>query len=99
MVGNWYEARPRLLFSRCFFEYTRYDGNTISNDLVKRLSKYCDVVCVCPELEIGLGVPREPIDVFSMGNELKLMNKTCKIDLTERMVTFSRDFAKSLSQD
>jgi len=98
-MGDWYEARPRLLLSRCFFEYTRYDGNTISNDLVKRLSKCCDVVRVCPELEIGLGVPREPIDVFSMGNELKLMNKTSKIDLTEKMVTFSKDFAKSLSQD
>jgi len=99
MVGNWYEARPRLLVSRCFFEYTRYDGNTISNDLVKRLGKYCDMVRICPELEIGLGVPREPIDVFSIGDELRLMNKGCTIDLTERMVTFSKDFAKSLSQD
>jgi len=99
MVGNWYEARPRLLVSRCFFEYTRYDGNTISNDLVKRLGKYCDMVRICPELEIGLGVPREPIDVFSIGGELRQMNKGCTIDLTEKMVNFSKDFASSLSQD
>ncbi len=90
-------AKPRLVVSRCFFEHTRYDGGIISDDLIKRLEKYADFVKVCPEVEIGLPIPREPIDVFLIDGKIRLLNKTMNADLTDRMFEFSRKFAQSVS--
>jgi uncharacterized protein YbbK (DUF523 family) len=35
----------------------------ISSDFVKKLKKYVDFHPVCAEVEIGLGVPRNPIRI------------------------------------
>ncbi|ODN30092.1 YbgA family protein [Fervidobacterium thailandense] len=90
-------AKPRLVVSRCFFEHTRYDGGIISDDLLKKLEKYVDFIKVCPEVEIGLPTPREPIDVFLIDGEIRLLNKTLSVDLTDRMLEFSRKFAQTIS--
>uniref|UniRef100_A0A7C5U458 DUF1722 domain-containing protein n=1 Tax=Fervidobacterium nodosum TaxID=2424 RepID=A0A7C5U458_9BACT len=90
-------SKPRLVVSKCFFEHTRYDGGIISDKLVKKLSEYCEFVMVCPEVEIGLPIPREPIDVFFIDNEYRLMNKSQSIDLTEKMNVFSENFAEQIS--
>lgn len=90
-------SKPRLVVSKCFFEHTRYDGGIISDKLVKKLSEYCEFVMVCPEVEIGLPIPREPIDVFFIDNEYRLMNKSQSIDLTEKMNAFSENFAEQIS--
>jgi len=94
-----FNLRPKVVVSRCFFEHTRYDGGIISSDVVKKLEKYCDFVRVCAEVEIGLPIPREPIDVFLINNELKLMNKSRTVDLTDKMLSFANDFADKLSDD
>jgi uncharacterized protein YbbK (DUF523 family)/uncharacterized protein YbgA (DUF1722 family) len=94
-----FNLRPKVVASRCFFEHTRYDGGIISSDVVKKLEKYCDFVRVCAEVEIGLPIPREPIDVFLINNELKLMNKSQTVDLTDKMLSFANDFADKLSDD
>jgi len=94
-----FNLRPKVVVSRCFFEHTRYDGGIISSDVVKKLEKYCDFVRVCAEVEIGLPIPREPIDVFLINNELKLMNKSRTVDLTDKMLSFANDFADKLSYD
>jgi len=93
------DIKPKLVVSRCFFEHTRYDGGIISSEIVRKLEKYCDFIKVCPEVEIGLPVPREPIDVFLIKNELRLMNKTMSEDLTDKMVYFSHKFTDSLPND
>lgn len=93
MPNNISYARPTIIVSRCFFEHTRYDGGIISSDVVKKLESYCDFVRVCPEVEIGLPIPREPIDVFLINNELKLLNKSKTEDLTEKMLSFANNYA------
>lgn len=90
-------SNPRLVISRCFFEHTRYDGGIISDKLVKKLSNFCEFITVCPEVAIGLPIPREPIDVFFIDNEYRLMNKSQSVDLTEKMNTFSENFARVIS--
>ncbi len=56
--------RPRVVFSRCLgFEACRYNGQIIASEAVEQFRPFFDCVTVCPEKEIGLGVPREPIRI------------------------------------
>lgn len=52
-------VRPRVLFSRCLgFAACRYNGQSIRDETVEALLPFVDPVTVCPEVEIGLGIPR-----------------------------------------
>jgi len=59
-------GKPRIVVSRCIeFDSCRYNGLKISSDVVKKLKTYVDFTPICPEVEIGLGVPREPIRIIT----------------------------------
>ena len=55
--------KPRVGVSACLLgENVRYDGrHKLDPDMVDTLSQYFELVPVCPEVEMGLGVPREPM--------------------------------------
>ena len=54
--------RPRIVISRCLeFDACRYNGMLISDQFIKKMKNFCDFITVCPEVEIGLGIPRDPI--------------------------------------
>jgi uncharacterized protein YbbK (DUF523 family) len=68
-------AKPKLLVSKCIeFDSCRYNGQKISSDFVKKLKKCVDFNPVCPEVEIGLGVPRNPIRTIEKNNSCKQQN-------------------------
>src|SRR5512140_1734220 len=56
-------ARIRIGVSSCLLgKKVRYDGQHKRDDfLTEVLDPFVEWVPVCPELELGLGVPREPI--------------------------------------
>lgn len=56
-------ARVRIGISSCLLgERVRYDGNHKRQDyLIETWGRYVEFVPVCPEVGIGLGVPRPPI--------------------------------------
>src|SRR3990170_6011748 len=58
-----YGSRIRLGISSCLLgQKVRYDGNHKHDRFVTgTLGKYFEFVPVCPEVAIGLGVPRPPI--------------------------------------
>ena len=61
MLGT---PRPTVIASRCLgFAKCRYNGQTISDDFVRKLEPHVEFVTTCPEVEIGLGVPRNPIRI------------------------------------
>ena len=54
--------RPRLVLSKCLeLDACRYNGATIRAPLVRRMEPFVELVAVCPEVEIGLGTPRDPV--------------------------------------
>ena len=54
--------RPRILLSRCLeLAECRWDGGIVREPFVAKLLPYMDVVDACPEIGIGLGVPRDPV--------------------------------------
>ncbi|MGA4721973.1 YbgA family protein [Fictibacillus nanhaiensis] len=83
-------ARPRVVVSKCLeFEACRYNGDVIYNDVIKKLMDYVDFVPVCPEVEIGLGTPRETIRIVKKGEDHFLLQPSTQRDITNEMRTFS----------
>lgn len=91
--------KPKLLISKCLeHDHCRYDGSMIKSDFVKTIKDYVDVVTVCPEVEIGLEIPREALRIVKE-DELYLKNSYSGTDQTEKMLSFSEIFLKSLEVD
>jgi len=56
--------KPVVVISKCLgFEHCRYDGEMIDAPFVDKLKAHVLFFPVCPEVEIGLGVPRKPIRI------------------------------------
>lgn len=53
--------RPTIVVSRCLgFAACRWNGATINDNFVDRLAARVDYRPFCPEMEAGMGVPRDP---------------------------------------
>ena len=92
-------ARPIVVLSKCLeIDACRYNGQLIPDPFVKALGAHVDFVPICPEVEIGLGVPRDPIRIQARGDEPRLVQPSSGRDLTEAMVTFSERFLSSLKE-
>ena len=93
------ELRPRIVVSKCLgFEACRYDAQTIADEFVKKLGKHVYYVPVCPEIAIGLGVPRFPVRILSKNNIPRLVQPATGRDLTKDINDFSQKFLSSLEQ-
>lgn len=92
-------VKPRVVVSRCIgFEAARWDGKIIVDKFIRSLNSYVEFIPVCPEIEIGLGVPREPIRIVKRGNELRLIQPATGLDFTEKMQQFAKSFLKGLPE-
>jgi uncharacterized protein YbbK (DUF523 family) len=92
-------VKPIVVISKCIeFENVRWDGQMISSDFVKKLTPYVKFVPICPEVEIGLGVPRYPIRIILLNGGLRLIQPETNLDITEKMQSFAYSFLDSLQQ-
>ncbi len=92
-------VKPRLVVSACLLgERVRYDGGSAEDEFVLELSSMCEVIPVCPEVSIGLGVPRDKIVVYIEEGKPRLSQPSTSLDLTQRMESFSDNFLRSLPQ-
>jgi uncharacterized protein YbgA (DUF1722 family)/uncharacterized protein YbbK (DUF523 family) len=86
-------VRPKIVVSRCLgFDHCRYNGNIISSPIVAKLTEYVDFLPVCPEVEIGLGIPRSPVRIILENGEQRLVQSASGRDLTEVMEEFCTDY-------
>jgi len=92
-------SRPKVVISKCLeFENVRYDGGVISSVFVKKLMPHADFIPVCPEVEIGLGTPRDPLRIVSVEGEPRLIQPATNLDLTDKMKAFAHSFLDSLPE-
>jgi len=88
---------PLVAVSSCLLgQAVRYDGKDKYTRLIaEELKKYCRLVAVCPEVEIGLGVPREKIQLTQVGQTIRVLKQNDQnIDLTDSLKIFAAQFAK-----
>jgi uncharacterized protein YbgA (DUF1722 family)/uncharacterized protein YbbK (DUF523 family) len=90
-------ARPRLVLSRCLeLDKVRYNGEKIAYDFVREIEPFVELVPICPEVEIGLGVPRDPIRLIEGEDGSRLYQPSTGRDLTSEMQDFSDSFLSAL---
>ncbi len=90
--------KPRIVVSKCIeFAPCRYNGLMIKSSIIKKLKDYADFLPVCPEVGMGLGVPRDPIRVVDSRDRLELFQPNTGKIFTDEMNEFSRSFLESIS--
>jgi len=89
--------KPTVVVSKCLgFSNCRYNGDVIADHFVEDLKQHVNYITVCPEVEISLGVPRDPVRLVRQGEKLELYQPASGKVYTEEMVRFSETFLKDL---
>ena len=94
--------RPRIGVSACLLgERVRYDaGHKREAWLVDELGPRVEWVPVCPEVEIGLGTPREPIRLERhAGDAIALMTVDSRRDISATMQRFAGERVDALARE
>jgi len=90
---------PKVVLSRCIeIDPCRYSGLKIASDFVRKLIPYVNVIPVCPEVEIGLGTPRDALRIVMNEDKMKLVQPKTGLDFTEKMEKFVNSFLDSLPE-
>ncbi len=89
----------RLGISTCLLgERVRYDGgHKLDRFLVHTLGRFVEWVPVCPEVEIGLPVPRESMRLVGDPQNPRLVAPKSGADYTERMKAWARERLEQLA--
>ncbi len=91
--------RPKVVISRCLgFDNCRYDGQSISSEFVDKLKNHVDRITPCPEVDVGLGVPRDSLRVVKKNNSLRFMQTNTEKDFTEEINNYTNSFLKDLDE-
>ncbi len=94
------ERKLRVGVSACLLgQEVRYDGgHKRDRFLTDVLGPSVEWVPVCPEVEIGLGVPRPPIRLEGDPDAPRLVDPRSRVDHTERMVRFAKARTAALAR-
>lgn len=96
------DDRPiRIGTSACLLgQEVRFDGGHKRSDfLADVFGPFVQFVPVCPEVEIGLGVPRETLRLVRIGDETRLVGNKSGADQTSSMRRYAEDRTKALAHD
>ncbi len=81
-------VRPRIVFSRCLRgDNVRYNAELLHDPIFFELKPYVETITVCPEVQMGMPVPRPPIQIHK-GDELILFQPSTETDLSRAMADF-----------
>jgi uncharacterized protein YbbK (DUF523 family) len=88
----------RIGISQCLLgDKVRYDGGHKRDSfLIEALGRHVEWVPVCPEAELGLGTPREPMRLVGDPQAPRLITITTGIDHTDAMNHFAQQQVRQL---
>jgi FdhD protein len=86
-TGSSRSGRPRVGISACLLgDKVRYDGGDKRNRLLaESLGQVVEWVRVCPEVEVGMGTPREPVHLVRASGRVRIKTTETAIDYTPVM--------------
>ncbi len=93
--------RIRIGISSCLLGHrTRYDGSHKRDRYITdRLGRLFEWIAVCPEVELGLGTPREPIRLEQLEGGIRLLAHDSGRDLTDSMRAYAVRRLEELSAE
>jgi uncharacterized protein YbgA (DUF1722 family)/uncharacterized protein YbbK (DUF523 family) len=93
-------SKPKIAISACLMgDEVRYNGGHKESRLCSRvLTDYFDFITVCPEVSIGLGIPREPIRLVGNPYQPEAVGTIDReINVTGPLAEYGRKMAAELS--
>jgi len=93
------EKIPIAISSCLLGQEVRYDGGHKHNAYVtETLGKYFDYTGFCPEVAIGLGIPRPAIQLVRIDDKLRVRGvKDPQLDVTEQLQAYANDIVAKLA--
>ncbi|WP_415718537.1 YbgA family protein [Maridesulfovibrio sp.] len=94
-------GKIRLGIAKCLLgENVRYDGTHKLDRYIRDvLGPYVEWVPVCPEVECGMGVPREAVRLFGDVDNPRLVGRNSGEDWTDRMQSWGRKKLEVLEKE
>jgi uncharacterized protein YbgA (DUF1722 family)/uncharacterized protein YbbK (DUF523 family) len=95
------ETKIKIGISSCLMgNAVRYDGgHKWDRFLTGTLGRYVEFVPVCPEVEVGLGTPREAMRLVGDLNRPRLVTIRSRIDHTDRMMSWAQKRVGELEKE
>ncbi|HET7695987.1 MAG TPA: DUF523 and DUF1722 domain-containing protein [Vicinamibacterales bacterium] len=89
----------RIGISSCLLgDEVRFDGGHKRDPfLTETLGPFVEWVRVCPEVEVGMGVPRETLRLVKVGGDTRMITTRTGIDHTDEMRAFAARRARELA--
>ncbi|MFH1850718.1 MAG: DUF523 and DUF1722 domain-containing protein [Candidatus Neomarinimicrobiota bacterium] len=92
-----YFPKPNIVVSSCLeLAACRYNGQMIRDEIVRSIQPFVNFIPICPEVEIGLGIPREPVRLVRSLAGFNMIQPASGRDLTVEMQAFSQRFLGQL---
>jgi len=87
--------------SKCLIgEKVRYDGNHARNSFVAdTLNKWVEFTPVCPEADLGMGIPRPTIRLEKQKNDIKLICPSTNKDYSKQMNNYGLKKVKEFKKN
>jgi uncharacterized protein YbbK (DUF523 family) len=94
-------APLRIGVSTCLLGHeVRFDGGHKRDIfLTETLAHFVEFVPVCPEMEIGLGAPRETLRLERHDDAVRLIANRSRIDHTEKMRTYTQRRVAAIARE
>jgi uncharacterized protein YbgA (DUF1722 family)/uncharacterized protein YbbK (DUF523 family) len=94
------KGRIRIGVSSCLLgESVRWDGGHKRDRFLTELfARYFEWVPVCPELEVGMGIPREPVRLVGDAEAPRMVATKSGTDWTDRMERFARERVRAIRE-
>jgi len=91
--------RPRIGISSCLLgDEVRFDGGHKRDTFLTRvLDPYVEWVRVCPEVEVGMGVPRETLRLVRVNGDTRMITTRTGVDHTDSMRAWAAKRIKALA--
>ena len=102
MTEDAFIHRPvRVGISSCLLgEAVRFDGGHKRDTfLTGTFGRFVEWVPVCPEVECGLGTPRESMRLVRIGNDLRLRTVKTGVDLTGQLAAYAERRVAELASE
>ncbi|MZH14663.1 MAG: DUF1722 domain-containing protein [Nitrospinae bacterium] len=95
------DYKIKIGVSSCLIgEKVRWNGDHKQNHYVQEvLANYFDYVSVCPEMEVGMGVPRETVALYGDLENFRMVGKKTQTDWTKPMQRYTKGRIKSLAHE
>ena len=97
---NLMEDKIKIGVSSCLLgEEVRWNGGHKKDRYVQGvLDNYFDYVPTCPEVDVGMGTPRETVALYGVLEEHKMISKKSQTDWTEKMNTYMKGRISTLGK-